>query len=153
MRRLSRVSVVSVVTAVALVVGLISPSTAAAADATETAAEFAAGEVRDLPVLPAEPAIEEIPAWPDEDFAPMDVGPADASAAVPIELDSLAPAELDGSTLHGAEVVERSEYATTYDLGDGQRATMVGQGPLNAELPDGTWREISTDLEAADHGW
>lgn len=123
----------------ALVVGVLPPN--APAGAAENPA------VEDVPALPSGPLPSESPVEPQGAFdvpeAPEVVEPAPEIAA-PEE-----PFRLD----RGGEVVERSEFTTTFEAPGEGTLVRVSDDPLNVKMPDGSWREIDTALGRTDAGW
>lgn len=100
----------------------------------------ALGQIEALESAPApEPAAPQTPAGelaaPEvEDGAPA-VTPVDPAAVEP-QADRETPT---AGELADAEVVERDETSTTYDMGGGERFTKLSPTPVNVETSDGQW--------------
>ncbi len=104
-------------------------------------------------LLPADPAPEREPRNPAggyldaPDPASVALPPADLTP-VPIPKTELNPEELAK-----LPVVERDEYSTTYQRENGVFVRHVLPEPVNVQLEDGSWEELSTELDARGEGW
>jgi RHS repeat-associated protein len=129
--------------AAVLTVSVLTPVSAIAAEDEFDAVilppvESTVAEPRD-PVIPEG---EFDPGSPDIEGRPEtqpDPGPATAEA-----LKGFDPAE--------AEVNDRDQLTTTYEVSDGVYVTEVGQTPLNVRV-DGEWVPVSTELTTKEDGW
>lgn len=146
-RSFCRVGVVGVV-ALALIAGSMTP--AAAEEKPAVDAPLTLDEVLEVPAEESAPVVEEAPSVPAPD-TPMVVETAAPPADVDDERTDGGVAEVSDlveapdDVPDGAEIVDRSEFETTYDVGDGVMYTQLSSEPSNVRI-DGSWKPIVTDV-------
>lgn len=147
--RFSRVILGAVLSAV-LVVTVVTPVAADEVEPTPTPI--------DVPMLVSEPLEAPVSTTPEGDFSEI-VPPVPTVVekriggqrqALP-EVAEPTESTFDSTT---SEVVERTEFTTTYQNPDGSLTTQVGSGPLNAEGNSDEWVPIKTFVDHnADGTW
>ncbi|UOQ89205.1 PA14 domain-containing protein [Agromyces endophyticus] len=125
----------------ALIVGVVTP---AGAEETTEPELATVEEVLDLPMeQSAEPAKAPAPVVPAGD-TPAELPEAAEASAVeaeePFQLDPEAPLPPE------SDIVDRGEFETTYDLGDGVSMVDLSQEPQNIKI-DGEWETIQTAVD------
>lgn len=121
-------------------------------DIAEAVAELGPLKSADLDDVPAEaPTGDFVGALADEVLEPVEElveldNTSDRSEPADDVLEEFTPKR------NGSDVVEMSEFSTTYELGDGEHVTVLSADPVRVEDEDGEWVDINTKITSDEDG-